>query len=81
MTASEFRSGTAEKLVENRAVVTLDDWPCRTKPTKKRAYGHLRQHRVGKRIYYSYCLGSQREVYLGSGEHILSKVRPIGGKK
>jgi len=35
---------------------------------------HLRPHQVKGRTYYYYCRGTDKEIYLGTADHILEAV-------
>lgn len=68
-----------EKLVEDTTLVSLDI-PVPQKPlTKKRirriAEPHIRGHQVKGRVYYYYCRGTDREVYLGHADVILKAIK------
>jgi ribosomal protein S20 len=82
MVMSKAKDTTPGKLVNNIPLVSLDI-PVLQKPsTKKRirriAEPHIRGHQVKGRVYYTYCRGTDREVYLGDADAILKAVKSRG---
>lgn len=45
------------------------------KPIRRITDPHLRPHKVKGRLYYSYCRGTDVEIYLGSADAILKAVK------
>lgn len=71
-----------EKLVNNDPLSLRNIIMAEKPPTKKRirriAEPHLRPHTVKGRTYYTYCRGTDREIYLGSADAILKAVKGNG---
>ena len=81
MTISKAKNIDIEKLVEDIPLSSLDVTVPKIPPTKKRAYRirriaepHIRGHKVKGRTYYTYCRGTDQEIYLGSANAILKAV-------
>lgn len=92
MTEIKAKNEDLEKLVKDMPLASLDMPLSEMNPTKKRAYKvrrlaepHLREHRVKGKVYYTYCRGTDKEIYLGSAESILKVVtdkirKPVRGR-
>jgi len=84
MTEFERELEKIEKLVEEIPGTTLAIPVPKTRSTKrntrKLAEPHLRAHKVKGKTYYSYCRGSDKEIYLGSAEVILRIMTASGVK-
>lgn len=81
MTNDRHEKTTRNKLVKNRGTATLDYISPKHRSTKKRvhkqAIPYLRPHKVKGHIYYSYCWGTDREIYLGDADTILHAVKGV----
>lgn len=79
MTNIETTGPDTAKLVNNIPSISLDDLPPRCGSTKRRirrvADPHIRPHKVKGRVYYTYCRGTDPEIYLGSADTILRAVK------
>jgi hypothetical protein len=84
MVMSKAKDTTPEKLVEDIPLVSLDIPVPKIPLTKKRsrvrrfAEPHIRGHHVKGRVYYTYCRGTDREIYLGDADAILKAVKSRG---
>ena len=47
------------------------------KGSRQAAAPYLRAHRVNGHTYYSYCHGTDKEIYLGSADTILKAVKRL----
>ena len=79
MTMTKAENIELEKLVEDIPPASLDIPIPRTGLTKKRtrklAAPHLRPHNVRGHVYYYYCRGADKEIYLGDADAILRAVK------
>jgi hypothetical protein len=79
MTTFEREIEDIEKLVEQVPLVNLDVTGLKRRVTKrharKLAKPHIRAHRVKDSVYYTYCRGADKEVYLGDADSILRAVK------
>jgi hypothetical protein len=82
MAEIKAKSNDPKKLVGDVPRVSYDMSMPGAAPTKKRAYKirrlaepHLRKHVVKGKVYYTYCRGIDREIYLGDAEAILKAIQ------
>lgn len=71
-----------EKLVEEIPPASLDVPLPQRRSTKKRvrriAEPHIRAHQVKGHVYYTYCRGTDKEIYLGDADAILKAMKGGG---
>lgn len=79
MTTSKAEKEDRKKLVDNDSLSVAGLMAQARGPTKKRIWRtadpHIRRHLVKGRTYYTYCRGTDREIYLGDADDILRAVK------
>jgi hypothetical protein len=80
MTPPRHNDNADKKLVDLIPPASLNGPEMGKEPTKKRGYrkkapGRLRPHTVNGKVYYYFCRGRDKEIYLGSADRILMAMR------
>lgn len=77
MKGIKANKGDSEKVSQKEDLLSLENLPARPylKKLTNSKWPYLRPHDVKGRLYYSYCRGSEKEIYLGSADAILKAVK------
>jgi len=85
MTTTKANNKEREKLVNNippdSLEVRIPEKGLTNRPIRRITVPYLRAHKVKGRLYYTYCRGTDKEIYLGDADSILRAVKGSQNRK